>query len=150
MERLAVRGEEDLDAGERDYLDGLDQFISLYDRDAFAQLSRGAPRRVAQAKRMKFIGLPNGNHSCPGLRDAARPRRVDFWILNRCASQRIPHKPDKRLKRHSPFDAAGGFLLWEKPFFLFFAIDSSDNDATTCRAGARTCRKSDRFQAIAR
>ena len=32
MEGLAVRGEEDLDTGERDYLDGLDAFISSYDQ----------------------------------------------------------------------------------------------------------------------
>ncbi len=32
MEQLAVRGEDDLDDGERDYLDALDEFVSAYDR----------------------------------------------------------------------------------------------------------------------
>jgi HTH-type transcriptional regulator / antitoxin HigA len=32
MEELALRGENDLNAGERDYLDTLDELISLYDR----------------------------------------------------------------------------------------------------------------------
>lgn len=45
MQRLAVRGEADLDSGERDYLDGLDEFISLYDRSLFADRPlRGTPR----------------------------------------------------------------------------------------------------------
>jgi HTH-type transcriptional regulator/antitoxin HigA len=46
MERLAVRGEAALDAGERDYLDGLDEFISGYDQKALARRShRGTPRQ---------------------------------------------------------------------------------------------------------
>ena len=46
MERLAVRGEGALDRGERDYLDGLDQFISAYDHEALANRPRrGTPRR---------------------------------------------------------------------------------------------------------
>ena len=45
MERLAVRGEDDLDAGERDYLDGLDEFISRYDERALIDRARrGTPR----------------------------------------------------------------------------------------------------------
>jgi antitoxin component HigA of HigAB toxin-antitoxin module len=32
MKELALRGEDDLSAGERDYLDTLDELISLYDR----------------------------------------------------------------------------------------------------------------------
>lgn len=45
MERLVVRGEDDLDSGERDYLDGLDQFIALYDRSVLADRPlRGTPR----------------------------------------------------------------------------------------------------------
>jgi HTH-type transcriptional regulator / antitoxin HigA len=46
MERLAVRGEYDLDAGERDYLDGLDEFISAYDERALIDRPRrGTPRQ---------------------------------------------------------------------------------------------------------
>lgn len=46
MERLAVQGESSLDAGQRDYLDGLDEFISSYDRLAMASRPRrGAPRQ---------------------------------------------------------------------------------------------------------
>jgi HTH-type transcriptional regulator/antitoxin HigA len=46
MERLAVRGEENLDTGERDYLDGLDEFILAYDRDAWTDRPRrGTPRQ---------------------------------------------------------------------------------------------------------
>jgi antitoxin component HigA of HigAB toxin-antitoxin module len=46
MERLAVRGEADLDAGERDYLDGLDEFIAAYDQNAWADRPRlGTPRK---------------------------------------------------------------------------------------------------------
>jgi HTH-type transcriptional regulator/antitoxin HigA len=35
METLAMRGENDLDSGERDYLDALDEFVALYDRKHF-------------------------------------------------------------------------------------------------------------------
>jgi HTH-type transcriptional regulator / antitoxin HigA len=42
MEKLAVRGEDDLDDGERDYLDALDEFISAYDR---SRLPTGIDRR---------------------------------------------------------------------------------------------------------
>jgi HTH-type transcriptional regulator/antitoxin HigA len=46
MERLAVRGEGNLDPGERDYLDALDEFISGYDRKAWANRPRrGTPRQ---------------------------------------------------------------------------------------------------------
>ncbi len=49
MERLAVRGEDSLDAGERDYLDGLDEFISRYDRKVLTDRPRrGTPRRRLQ------------------------------------------------------------------------------------------------------
>jgi HTH-type transcriptional regulator/antitoxin HigA len=49
MERLAIRGEDALDEGERDYLDGLDQFISSYDQKALASRPRrGTPRRRLQ------------------------------------------------------------------------------------------------------
>jgi antitoxin component HigA of HigAB toxin-antitoxin module len=45
MQRLAVRGEDALDQGERDYLDGLDEFISSYDRQAVKNWPRrGTPR----------------------------------------------------------------------------------------------------------
>jgi len=48
MERLAVRGEDNLDAGERDYLDGLDEFISSYDRKVLVDrpIKRHAPRQA--------------------------------------------------------------------------------------------------------
>jgi antitoxin component HigA of HigAB toxin-antitoxin module len=46
MERLAVRGEDALDEGQRDYLDGLDEFISLYDQNALTERPRrGTPRQ---------------------------------------------------------------------------------------------------------
>jgi HTH-type transcriptional regulator/antitoxin HigA len=46
MRQLAIRGEDALDQGERDYLDGLDQFISTYDQEALANRPRsGSPRR---------------------------------------------------------------------------------------------------------
>jgi len=46
MERLAVRGEECLDQCERDYLDGLDEFISTYDQNAWTDRPRrGTPRQ---------------------------------------------------------------------------------------------------------
>jgi HTH-type transcriptional regulator / antitoxin HigA len=46
MERLAVRGEKSLDQGERDYLDGLDEFISTYDQNAWNDRPRrGTPRQ---------------------------------------------------------------------------------------------------------
>ena len=42
---LAVRGENKLDPGERDYLDALDEFISDYDRKAWTNRPRrGTPR----------------------------------------------------------------------------------------------------------
>src|SRR5580704_1778891 len=46
MERLAIRGEESLDRGERDYLDGLDEFIVAYDKRALIDRPRrGTPRQ---------------------------------------------------------------------------------------------------------
>jgi HTH-type transcriptional regulator/antitoxin HigA len=46
MERLAVRGEDSLETGEKDYLDGLDEFISSYDQKALiARPRRGTPRQ---------------------------------------------------------------------------------------------------------
>jgi len=46
MEQLAIRGEDDLDPGQRDYLDGLDEFISAFDRKALADRPRrGSPRQ---------------------------------------------------------------------------------------------------------
>jgi len=46
MERLAVRGEAGLDAGQRDYLDGLDEFISAYDQRTLTDRPhRGTPRQ---------------------------------------------------------------------------------------------------------
>jgi HTH-type transcriptional regulator / antitoxin HigA len=46
MEQLVVRGEEGLDQGERDYLDGLDEFLSTYDQNAWTDRPRrGTPRQ---------------------------------------------------------------------------------------------------------
>ncbi|MGD0390230.1 MAG: helix-turn-helix domain-containing protein [Tepidisphaeraceae bacterium] len=46
MERLAIQGENGLDPGERDYLDGLDEFISAYDQRALVDRPRrGTPRQ---------------------------------------------------------------------------------------------------------
>ena len=56
MERLAVRGEDHLDAGERDYLDGLDEFISGYDRKAF----RDRPRRGTPGQRLRALMQDSG------------------------------------------------------------------------------------------
>ena len=50
MERLAIRGEDSLDSGERDYLDGLDQFITTYDQQALSNHPRrGTPAASAIA-----------------------------------------------------------------------------------------------------
>ena len=50
MEKLAVRGEDNLDQGERDYLDGLDEFISAYDQNVWADRPRrGSPRKLLQS-----------------------------------------------------------------------------------------------------
>ncbi|HZK82814.1 MAG TPA: helix-turn-helix domain-containing protein [Humisphaera sp.] len=51
MERLAVRGEDGLDEGERDYLDGLDEFISNYDQDALTD----RPRRGTPHQRLRSL-----------------------------------------------------------------------------------------------
>lgn len=51
MERLAIRGEDHLDAGERDYLDALDEFISSYDRNALA----GRPLRGTPGRRLRSL-----------------------------------------------------------------------------------------------
>jgi HTH-type transcriptional regulator/antitoxin HigA len=46
MERLAVRGEQGLDQGEMDYLEGLDEFIAAYDQKALTDRPRhGTPRQ---------------------------------------------------------------------------------------------------------
>jgi len=51
MERLALRGENGLDDGERDYLDGLDEFISIYDQGALAD----RPRRGTPWQRLQSL-----------------------------------------------------------------------------------------------
>jgi HTH-type transcriptional regulator/antitoxin HigA len=51
MERLAVRGEDGLDSGERDYLDGLDEFISTFDQKALT----GRPRRGTPRQRLRSL-----------------------------------------------------------------------------------------------
>ena len=46
MTHLVVRGEDDLDSGERDYLDALDAFISIYDNaDRAPRRLRGTPQQ---------------------------------------------------------------------------------------------------------
>lgn len=56
MERLAVRGESGLDRGEQDYLDGLDEFISIYDRKAWTD----RPRRGTPAQRLRSVMEDSG------------------------------------------------------------------------------------------
>jgi antitoxin component HigA of HigAB toxin-antitoxin module len=56
MERLALRGEADLDAGERDYLDGLDEFIAAYDQSAWTD----RPRRGTPRKRLRSLMADSG------------------------------------------------------------------------------------------
>jgi antitoxin component HigA of HigAB toxin-antitoxin module len=51
MEELAVRGEDDLDAGERDYLDALDELVSLYDQRHF---SLGQDKRTP-LQRLRYL-----------------------------------------------------------------------------------------------
>jgi HTH-type transcriptional regulator/antitoxin HigA len=51
MERLAVREEDSLETGERDYLDGLDEFISSYDQKALI----GRPRRGTTRQRLRSL-----------------------------------------------------------------------------------------------
>jgi antitoxin component HigA of HigAB toxin-antitoxin module len=55
-EKLYMRGEEDLDVGERDYLDGLDEFIAAYDRRHF---SLGQDERTP-LQRLKYILTESG------------------------------------------------------------------------------------------
>jgi antitoxin component HigA of HigAB toxin-antitoxin module len=63
MEKLAVRGEDDLDAGERDYLDALDEFIAAFDRKHF---SLGQDKRTP-LQRLKYILAESGT-SPAGMR----------------------------------------------------------------------------------
>lgn len=50
MQRLALLGEEGLDAGQRDYLDGLDEFIRAYDQKMLTDRPRrGTPRQRLQS-----------------------------------------------------------------------------------------------------
>jgi HTH-type transcriptional regulator/antitoxin HigA len=53
---LYLRGEDDLDSGERDYLDALDEFIAAYDRKHF---SLGADKRTP-LERLKYILAESG------------------------------------------------------------------------------------------
>ncbi len=55
MEQLAMRGEQDLDPGEQDYLDALDEFISLYDRGHFRFVDKRTP-----LQRLKYILVESG------------------------------------------------------------------------------------------
>ena len=59
MEKLAVRGEEDLDTGEQDYLDALDEFVSIYDQRHF---SFPADKRTPLA-RLKYVLSESGTSS---------------------------------------------------------------------------------------
>jgi HTH-type transcriptional regulator/antitoxin HigA len=51
MEELALRGEDDLSEGERDYLDTLDELISLYDQRHY---SLGRDRRTP-LQRLRYL-----------------------------------------------------------------------------------------------
>ena len=55
-EKLYVRGEDDLDAGERDYLDGLDEFIAAYDHKHFS-LGADDPTPL---QRLKYVLSESG------------------------------------------------------------------------------------------
>jgi HTH-type transcriptional regulator/antitoxin HigA len=56
MEELALRGEDNLDPGQRDYLDALDEFIASHDRKALAV----RPRRGTPGQRMRSIMNDSG------------------------------------------------------------------------------------------
>ena len=57
MERLAILGEDNLNPGQRDYLDALDEFIAGYDRKTLiGRLRRGTPRTRLRML-MKDAGL---------------------------------------------------------------------------------------------
>ncbi|HTW95664.1 MAG TPA: helix-turn-helix domain-containing protein [Tepidisphaeraceae bacterium] len=58
MEKLAVRGEDGLDGGERDYLDALDEFISAYDRKALTD----RPRRGTPRQRLRSLMEDSGTN----------------------------------------------------------------------------------------
>lgn len=51
LEELALRGEDDLNEGERDYLDALDELLSLYDQRHF---SLGADKRTS-LQRLRYL-----------------------------------------------------------------------------------------------
>jgi antitoxin component HigA of HigAB toxin-antitoxin module len=74
MERLAVRGEADLDAGERDYLDGLDEFIAAYDQNAWTD----RPRRGSPHKRLRSLMADSGTTS----RDLQRILRCGHSLVS--------------------------------------------------------------------
>jgi antitoxin component HigA of HigAB toxin-antitoxin module len=67
MQRLALRGEDGLEAGERDYLDGLDEFIRGYDQKALTD----RPRRGTPRQRLRSL-----------LHDSATTRQDLERILN--------------------------------------------------------------------
>jgi HTH-type transcriptional regulator / antitoxin HigA len=73
LDRLAVRGEDGLDAGERDYLDALSLFIEAYDDEHAAIPDGGTPlenlKLLMQANQMKTTDLGNllGNRGLASL-----------------------------------------------------------------------------------
>jgi len=74
MERLAVRGEKALDAGERDYLDGLDEFISAYDRKMLTD------RPLKGTPRMRLRSLMRDSATSPG--DLERILRCSHSLIS--------------------------------------------------------------------
>src|SRR5437868_5097801 len=56
IDRLAVRGEDDLDPGEQDYLDGLSMFIEAYDDEHYPMPETGTPLEHLKAM-MKEAGM---------------------------------------------------------------------------------------------
>lgn len=73
MERLAIRGEDNLDEGERDYLDGLDQFISTCGQ----KTAMSAPRGRSPRQRLRSL-----------MEDTAMPSR-DLHKILRCSHSLI-------------------------------------------------------------
>ncbi len=60
MERLALRGEANLDRGEKDYLDALDEFISAFDRNSWSD----RPCRGTPVQRLQSLVKDSGTTPC--------------------------------------------------------------------------------------
>lgn len=73
IDRLAVRPEDELDDGERDYLDALSLLVEFYDDEHAAIDDRGSPianlKALMEANQMKTIDLGNllGNRGLASL-----------------------------------------------------------------------------------